>query len=115
MRGIEFKTIRNENGIVIGFDLCAEPAEEERHFVQTLPNSLGMGQANFLFYTDSIFIENGPEVRSFKLPPNEVAIIKEYIDSLGDDTKIEPIKLIGFGSTITFRFINEDIVKRYSS
>jgi hypothetical protein len=113
-RGIEMEPVRNAEGIIIGFDLSAEASTEERSFVQTLPRNLATNRASFSFSHDSITISNPPDYHVFRLPPEDVAIIKEYIDTLGNGTLVEPLRLKGFGSTIEFRFTNEDIVRRYS-
>jgi len=114
IRGIELKPVRNTEGVIIGFDLSAEPSTEDRSFIQTLPRNLATDRANFLFSDDSITINNSVDSRVFRLPPEEVAIIKEYIDTLGNGTQVEPLRLKGFASIIEFRFVNEEIVKRYS-
>lgn len=113
-RGVELTTVRNDEGIVTGFDLSAEPSTEERSFVQTLPMNLANGKAGFSFSEDSITINNSPESYTFKLPSEEVAIIKEYIDTLGDGTTVGPLRLKGFGGMIEFRFTNSKILERYS-
>jgi hypothetical protein len=114
IRGIELKPVRNNEGIIMGFDLSAEPSTEDRFFIQTLPRNLATDKASFSFSDDSITIMNSADSRVFRLAPEEVAIIKEYIDTLGNGTQVEALRLKGFGSTIEFRFVNEEIAKRYS-
>jgi len=110
---MEFETVRDQENAVIGFDLASNCYTEEDFFIRNLPANLGKGLAHIEVVKSKLIVNNGSEgTQSFEVRPDELSIIRDYLESR--DT--EPhIKLGGFGLRVAhIRFVNEPIRKKSS-
>ncbi|MDD4409312.1 MAG: hypothetical protein PHW52_01525 [Candidatus Pacebacteria bacterium] len=113
MHELKVEVVKDDDGAVIGFDLSALPSDEAECFVRSLPRNLYLGMASISFTEKEMIITNEPEGPcSFDLPPKEISVLKEYLDTLGKGTVAEKIQLKGFNHTAQFRFRNEGIRQR---
>ena len=105
---MEFQAVRDSENAIIGFDLRSNCYTEEDFFIRNLPSNLAKRRADIKVVNDKLIIDNSREgTQSFKVWPDELSVIKEYLES--DNTKPR-IDLGGFGLRAAFiRFENEPI------
>lgn len=110
---MKFQSVRDSENAIIGFDLRSNCYTEEDFFIRNLPKNLVKEAASIKVINDELVIDNASEgIQSFKVWPDELGIIKDYLES--KDTK-PSINLGGFGGrAVHVRFINERVRKESS-
>jgi hypothetical protein len=107
---LEFQSVRDSENAIIGFDLRSNCCTEEDFFIRNLPANLVKGAASIKVINKELVIDNASEgVQLFKVWPDELGVIKDYLES--KNTK-PSISLGGFGGrAVHVRFVNERVRK----
>jgi hypothetical protein len=84
---IELKIVKDEKGVVVGFDLMSDCSAEEDSSVRSLPCNLRNGSAKIKIAKSTIVIKNANEPELFFMldSPEEFNAIKAYLEA--DDTE----------------------------